>query len=219
MELENNLLLVSAIAVTLKQMSEGTPLTVVVLGLPRATAPSSTTHLPPAPPPAQPPPQPCCSLPALLAHSVFKAHLPALKGRDFRSVSKLSSMRRFRDPGRPQICPQNSQLKLVTQSPNPGPDPSLSSSCLGAGGPRRVEKQQSPAQGVCRDWTMGPSETIPDSSVHPSLVPSLLESETWKKQSQQRLCPALWTVTRLSRRKQHDRRSNKGADSSKAEPP
>ena len=190
MELENNLLLVSAIAVTLKQMSEGTPLTVVVLGLPRATAPSSTPTLPPAPPPAQPPPQPCCSLPALLAHSVFKIHLPALKGRDFRSVSKLSSMRRFRDPGRPQICPQNSQLKLVTQSPNPGPDPSLSSSCLGAGGPRRVEKQQSPAQGVCRDWTMGPSETIPVSSVRPSLVPSLLESETWKKQSPQTLpCP------------------------------
>lgn len=50
MELENNLLLVSAIAVTLKQMSEGTPLTVVVLGLPRATPPSSTTY--PAPSPA-----------------------------------------------------------------------------------------------------------------------------------------------------------------------
>ena len=46
MELENNLLLVSAIAVTLKQMSEGTPLTVVVLGLPRATAPSSTPTCP-----------------------------------------------------------------------------------------------------------------------------------------------------------------------------
>ena len=106
-------------------------------------------------PPTLPPPRHLLSLllnpaaPCLLFSptSVFKTHLPALKGQDFRSVSKLSSMRRFRDPGRPQICPQNSHLKLVTQSPNPDPDPSLSSSCLGAGGLRTVKKQQSPAQG------------------------------------------------------------------------
>lgn len=49
MELKYSLLLVSATAITLKQMSEGTPLTVVVLGLPRATPPSSTTHPSPSP--------------------------------------------------------------------------------------------------------------------------------------------------------------------------
>lgn len=145
MELENNLLLVSAIAITLKQMNEGTPLTVVVLGLPRATPPSRTTH--PAPSPTTSFSYPAASSLLFLPTSFFKTHLPALKGQDFRSVSKLSSMRRFRDPGRPQICPQNLDLLLVTQSPSPDADPSLSSSCLGAGGLRRVEKQQSPAQG------------------------------------------------------------------------
>lgn len=114
-------------------------------------------------PPTLPPPRHLLSLllnpaaPCLLFSptSVFKTHLPALKGWDFRSVSKLSSMRRFRDPGRPQICPQNSHLKLVTQSPNPDPDPSLSSSCPGPGGLRRVEKQQSPAQGCLQRLDRG----------------------------------------------------------------
>lgn len=72
MELKYSLLLVSATAITLKQMSEGTLLTVVVLGLPRATPPSSTTNPAPTPPPAQPPPQPCCSLLALLTHKCLQ---------------------------------------------------------------------------------------------------------------------------------------------------
>ena len=81
MELENSLLLVSATAITLKQMSEGTLLTVVVLGLPRATPPSSITHSII---------QPCHLLSLLLnpaapcllfsPTSVFKSDLPALKG-------------------------------------------------------------------------------------------------------------------------------------------
>ena len=86
MELKYSLLLVSATAITLKQMSEGTLLTVVVLGLPRATPPSSTTHPAPTPPPAQPPPQLCCSLLALLTHKCLQSPLtcserPGLQGR------------------------------------------------------------------------------------------------------------------------------------------
>lgn len=63
--------LVSAIAVTLKQMSEGTPLTVWWSWV--SLEPSPSSHHLPAPSPATYTPassQPCCSLPALLAHRV-----------------------------------------------------------------------------------------------------------------------------------------------------
>ena len=79
--------------------------------------------------------------------SVFKTHLPALKGQDFRGVSKLSSMRRFRDPGQTPNLPSEFAPEVSHSEPNPDPDPSLSSSCLGPGGLRTVEKQQSLAQG------------------------------------------------------------------------